>query len=75
MEQNKFNNTGSRPQQTGFSPSKPEDKVQKDSLGHKIGDAIEHLGEKITNAGAPKVGKVVYDAGNKIEHMGDKKGV
>ena len=46
---------------------------RKDSVSHKVGDKIERFGEKVTNAGAPKVGKVIYDAGNKIEHMNDDK--
>ena len=47
---------------------------QKDEgLAHKVGDTVEKLGEKITRAGAAKVGKFVYDTGDKIEHMNDKK--
>jgi hypothetical protein len=51
---------------------KPLDQ-KKDSFTHKVGDKVERFGEKISNAGAPKTGKVIYDAGNKIEHMNDDK--
>lgn len=51
------------------------DKTNKSSLSQKAGDQIERLGEKISNAGAEKIGKVVHDAGDKIEHMNDKKNV
>ncbi len=44
---------------------------RKDSLFHKAGDILERLGEKITNTGAKKVGKAIYNAGNRLEHMGD----
>lgn len=45
---------------------------KKDSVAHKVGDSIERLGQKISNAGAPKIGKMVTDAGDKIEHMNDE---
>ncbi len=45
---------------------------KKESLTHKVGDKLERLGQKISNAGAPKIGKAVYEAGNKIEHMNDE---
>ncbi len=35
----------------------------------KAGDAIERIGEKIGG----KVGKKVYDSGNKLEHKKDRK--
>lgn len=61
---NEFN----QPNNQNLNAQKPE----KQGFAHKTGDQIERLGEKISNAGAEKLGKVVYDAGNKIEHMGDK---
>jgi hypothetical protein len=48
-------------------------KPKKEDVSHKIGDSIERLGEKITQAGAEKLGKTIYKAGNKIEHMNDDK--
>lgn len=45
----------------------------KETIAHKVGDKIERLGEKISKAGAQKLGKSVYNAGNKIEHMSDRK--
>ncbi len=45
---------------------------KKNSIAHKAGDAIERVGEKITKAGAPSIGKAVYKAGDKLEHAGEK---
>ena len=39
-----------------------------ESIKHKLGDAIERVGEKLTDMGASKIGKQVYNAGNKLEH-------
>ena len=50
----------------------PEDK-NKGGLAHKTGDAIERVGQKISDAGATKTGKAIYNAGNKIEHSRDNK--
>jgi hypothetical protein len=47
--------------------------LKKESISHKVGDSIERTGRKISNAGAEKIGSAVYKAGNKIEHMNDKK--
>jgi len=49
------------------------EKPNKESFTHKTGDKVERFGEKISNSGAPKTGKAIYDAGNKIEHMDEKK--
>jgi len=46
---------------------------EKEGWKKKAGDSIERLGEKISRAGAEKIGKTVYDAGNKLEHADDKK--
>ena len=46
---------------------------KKESFTHKVGEKVERFGEKVSNSGAPKVGKVIYDAGNKIEHMDQSK--
>jgi hypothetical protein len=47
--------------------------LNKESFSRKVGDKVERFGEKVSNSGAQKVGKVIYDAGNKIEHMNEKK--
>ena len=46
---------------------------QKESVSHKVGDKIEKVGQKISNSGAQKLGKAISNAGDKIEHMNDKK--
>ena len=48
------------------------EKNEKESLSHKVGDKIERAGQKISEK-APKTGKAIYDAGDKIEHMNDNK--
>ncbi|MGE3260142.1 MAG: hypothetical protein AB7K68_00025 [Bacteriovoracia bacterium] len=45
-----------------------DNKSEKETLRHKAGDKIERLGEKMSNAGLPKTGKAIYNAGNKLEH-------
>ena len=52
-------------------PKKLQD--DKKTLSHKAGDAIERVGEKVSKAGAPKAGKEIYKAGNKLEHSEDDK--
>jgi predicted small secreted protein len=44
-----------------------------ESVSHKIGDAIERLGHKISDAGAKGIGQAISSVGNKIEHAGDDK--
>lgn len=46
---------------------------KKESFTHKVGDAIERLGEKVSDAGAKKLGQKIYQTGNKIEHSQDAK--
>ena len=48
---------------------------KKDSFTHKVGDAVERLGEKVSDAGAEKAGAKIYKTGNKIEHSQDHKKV
>jgi len=48
-------------------------KEDKQSLAHKVGDALERTGEKLTEAGAEKAGKKIYQTGNKLEHSQDDK--
>lgn len=43
------------------------------SFTHKVGDQIERVGEKLTKFGSKKIGKIVYDLGNRIEHYSEKK--
>lgn len=45
----------------------------KSNFSRKTGDAIERVGQKISDVGAPNLGKKVYDAGDKLEHMSDEK--
>lgn len=44
-----------------------------ETIKHKLGDAIERVGQKLTDVGASKIGKAVYNAGNKLEHSDDEK--
>lgn len=46
---------------------------KKETVTHKVGDAIERAGEKLKDAGAEKLGNAVYRTGNKIEHSQDEK--
>ena len=46
---------------------------KKEPLTKKAGDKIEHLGQKISNAGAHKIGNAVSNAGDKLEHSQDPK--
>lgn len=48
-------------------------KSSKGGLAKKVGDKIERVGERLTKAGASKLGRSVYKAGDKIEHLADKK--
>jgi hypothetical protein len=57
-----------------YNPQQPKSVTPKDdSVSQKVGDTIERLGEKIIKAGAPKIGKAIYNAGDKIEHMNKDK--
>lgn len=46
-------------------------KTKKESFTHKLGDKIERVGEKISNIGYPKLGRKIYNFGNKFEHSRD----
>ena len=46
---------------------------KKGTFSEQAGDKLERLGEKISDAGAKKIGKKVYDAGDKLEHANDNK--
>ena len=47
--------------------------VSKEPFAKKAGNKIERLGDKISNAGADKIGEVVHKAGDKLEHSQDDK--
>lgn len=40
---------------------------QKASMKDKLGNAIEKVGHKISNAGAPGIGQKIHDLGDKLE--------
>ncbi|AZZ36062.1 hypothetical protein CIK05_04405 [Bdellovibrio sp. qaytius] len=42
-------------------------------LSKKVGDKIEDVGHKISNAGAEKIGAFVSRMGDKLEHSSDPK--
>lgn len=42
-------------------------------LSKKVGEKIEKAGQKISNAGATKVGSFISRMGDKLEHAGDHK--
>lgn len=46
---------------------------EKESLTKKAGDQIERLGDKVSRAGAEKVGRAIHNLGDKIEHSRDGK--
>lgn len=50
-----------------------KDLKNKESFTKKAGDKIERLGEKVSNAGAPKIGTAISKAGDKLEHSQDDK--
>lgn len=58
-------------EQIKAQPMKPE--TDKTSTSHKVGDAIERVGEKVKDMGADKIGQKIYNTGNKIEHSNEKK--
>lgn len=42
-------------------------------LSKKVGDKIERAGQKISDAGATKVGNFISRMGDKLEHSSDPK--
>ncbi len=44
---------------------------KKASLTDKLGDAIEKVGHKISEAGAPGLGQKIHDLGDKLEKSHD----
>jgi hypothetical protein len=49
-----------------------KDTAKKSTFTQNLGDKIERLGEKISDAGATKIGQKIYQSGNKLEHKDDK---
>lgn len=45
--------------------------MKKENFSQKVGDAVEHIGQKISNTGATNLGNKVHDTGDKIEHSQD----
>lgn len=72
-EQNYTPKTASATRSGAVRTESIDQKLHKDDVAHKIGDMIERAGEKISNAGAERLGRSVYKVGNKIEHMTDKR--
>jgi|GEM_PF-2962433 len=60
MEQNKQNATPEESKET-----------QKPGMAHRLGDAIEKIGDKVEHAGFKKVGDAIEKLGDKIEHAQD----
>ncbi len=46
---------------------------KKENISHKVGDFVERVGQKISDAGAKKIGNAIHDAGDKLEHSSDNK--
>lgn len=44
---------------------------KRESLRDKLGDAVEKIGHKISERGAPGVGQKIHDLGDKIEGSHD----
>lgn len=51
--------------ETNFN--KKGDQKKKESFADKAGDAIEKLGDKVAQKGAPAIGKKIHDLGDKLE--------
>lgn len=47
--------------------SKNMDSKNKEGIADKVGNLIEKVGHKISEAGAPKVGQKIHDLGDKLE--------
>ena len=46
--------------------------TRKVSFTHKLGDAIERIGEVVSKTGATRLGSAIYNFGNKVEHKDDQ---
>lgn len=47
--------------------------LKKEPLTKKAGDKLERFGEKVSKAGAQKIGNAISRAGDKLEHSQDAK--
>ncbi|MBC7420655.1 MAG: hypothetical protein H7328_08000 [Bdellovibrio sp.] len=47
--------------------------LKKETMTQKLGDKVESVGEKISHAGAKKVGNSISRAGDRLEHSKDQK--
>lgn len=45
----------------------------RESLSHRIGDMIERIGERIQRSGSTKLGRRIYEFGNRLEHRDERK--
>jgi hypothetical protein len=54
-------------------PNKLKGAKKKEGLTAMAGDLIERLGEFVTRSGYQEWGQKIYRAGNRLEHMNDKK--
>ena len=48
-------------------------KEKRDALRDKVGNVVEKLGDKVSKAGAGRMGKKIHDLGDKIEKHHAKK--
>jgi hypothetical protein len=46
--------------------------TKNDSFAKRAGDAIERVGDSVSEKGFPKAGKAIRNLGDKIEHSQDK---
>lgn len=57
-----------------YKPTEPEEKKEnKPGIAHRVGDAIEKVGDKIEHKGFKKTGDAIEKLGDKIEHSQDDK--
>jgi hypothetical protein len=45
----------------------------KETLMDKVGDVLEKVGHKVSEAGAPSIGQKIHDLGDKVEQHHDNK--
>ena len=53
--------------------NKDQNKKDKPSIAHRIGDALETLGDKIEHSSLKKVGDAIEKLGDEVQHLGEKK--
>lgn len=52
---------------TPDSKNRVNETKDKKGLGNKVGDAMEKVGHKISEAGMPGLGQKIHDTGDKLE--------